>query len=191
VVFSRDSAYPVGLGYPGVRFPADEIGYTWNHDNANTYYWPSGLLVPPGQWSWVALTIAPTEAILYLGANGTLRSATNAIAHDVESWDGPTDIGADTLSVPGTVFNGKIDEVAVFNYTLSSAQIGTLYRTAVFGGSNPLVCQPIGADLVLNWPYGALLQATNLAGPWTTNSAAASPYTLKPNGPQMFYRILQ
>jgi len=191
VVFSRDSAYPVGLGYLGVRFPEDEIGYTWNHDNANTYYWPGKLFVPPGQWSFVALTIAPTEAILYLGTNGILLSATNAIAHDAEPWDGPTTIGADTLSVPGSVFNGKMDEVAVFNYTLSPAQIGALYSIAVLGGPITLSCQTVGTNLVLSWPHGTLLQATNLAGPWITNNAATSPYPLVPTEPQMFYRAKQ
>jgi hypothetical protein len=191
VVFSRESTYPVGLGYLGTRFPQDEIGYTWNQDNYDTYYWPSKMFVPPGQWSFVALTIAPTQAILYLGSNGVLLSATNAIAHDVEPWDGPTSIGADTLSVPGTVFNGKMDEVAVFNYTLSPAQIGALYSLAVFGGPVTLSCQTIGTNLVLSWPRGTLLQTTNLNGPWTINNAAASPYTLVPNQPQMFYRIQQ
>jgi Concanavalin A-like lectin/glucanases superfamily/Bacterial Ig domain len=189
LVFSRESTYPVGLGYLGIRFPEDEIGYTWNQDNADTYYWPSKLFVPPGQWSFVALTIAPTQAILYLGSNGVLLSATNAIAHDVEPWDGPTAIGADTFSVPGTVFHGEMDEVAVFNYTLSPAQIATLYTTALAGSPVTLSCQISGTNLVLSWPHGTLLQATNIAGPWTTNNAATSPYTLVPDEPQMFYRI--
>jgi hypothetical protein len=44
-----------------------------------------------------------------------------------------------------------------------------------------------GTNLQVSWPYGTLLQATNLAGPWTKNSAA-SPYTIVPNTPQMFFR---
>jgi len=190
VVFSRDSTYPVGLGYLGTRFPQDEIGYTWNKDNANTYYWPSKLFVPPGQWSFVALTIAPTGAILYLGTNGILVSSTNAIAHDVERWDGPTAIGADTLSVPGTVFNGEMDEVAVFNYTLSPAQVGALYSTALIGGPVLLSCQFSGSNVVLSWPHGTLLQATNLNGAWTPVVGAAPPsFAIAPAG-QMFFRVM-
>jgi hypothetical protein len=43
----------------------------------------------------------------------------------------------------------------------------------------------------LNWTQGALLQATNLNGPWVTNTTTP-PYSVMPatNGPQMFYRIL-
>jgi hypothetical protein len=46
-----------------------------------------------------------------------------------------------------------------------------------------------GGQLVMSWPLGALLQATNLPGPWTTNDAP-SPYTNKPLQQQMFYRVL-
>jgi hypothetical protein len=190
LVFSRGSTYPVGFGYMGgTRIPPDEIGYTWNQNNANTYNWPSRLFAPIGQWSLVVLTIAPTQAIIYVGANGILNSSTNAIAHGVELWDGPTAIGADTLSGPSRVFNGKIDEVAVFNYTLSSAQVGALYSLAVLGGPVTLSGQPSGADLVLSWPHGTLLQAADPNGPWTPVIGAAPPsFTVTPVGP-VFYRV--
>lgn len=48
--------------------------------------------------------------------------------------------------------------------------------------------QPIGGKLILSWPQGVLLEATNITGPWTTNNAT-SPYTNQPNNPQMFYRV--
>lgn len=69
---------------------------------------------------------------------------------------------------------------------------GVLIRELqVFG--TPIVnlsLQPAaGNNLTLKWPQGVLLQATNLAGPWTTNNAT-SPYNVSPSGAQMFYRIL-
>ena len=45
--FSPEQHLPGWTGLPWPRFPADEIGYTWNHDNANTYYRPSKLFVRP------------------------------------------------------------------------------------------------------------------------------------------------
>jgi hypothetical protein len=190
VVLSRGSTYAVGLGYlGGTRIPPDEIGYTWNQNNANTYNWPSRLFTPPGQWSFVVLTIAPTQAVLYVGTNGILKSSTNAVAHGVELWDGPTAIGADTLSGPSRVFNGKIDEVAVFNYTLSPAQVGALYSLALLGSPVTLNCQRSGTDLVLNWPHGTLLQAPDPNGPWTQVLGAAPPsFTVTPVGPA-YYRV--
>jgi hypothetical protein len=190
LIYSSESTYPVGLSYSGPRFAEDEIGYTWNKENINTYGWASGLFVPPGQWSFVALTIAPTQAVLYLGSNGVLLSATNAIAHDVEPWDGPTSIGGDTTDVPSTVFNGKMDEVAIFNYTLPPAQVNTLYSTALLGAPLTLNCQPSGAGVVLSWSHGTLVQATNLSGPWTPVTGAAPPsFAVKPPAGQTFFRV--
>jgi hypothetical protein len=45
-------------------------------------------------------------------------------------------------------------------------------------------------SLTLNWNSGMLLQATNVAGPWATNTEATSPYLITPIGPRMFYRLL-
>jgi hypothetical protein len=45
-----------------------------------------------------------------------------------------------------------------------------------------------GLTLQLSWPYGTLLQATNVTGPWTVN-ANSSPYPVSPTGPRMFYRV--
>ena len=190
VVFSRGSTYTVGLGYlGGTRILPDEIGYTWNQNNANTYNWPSRLFTAPGQWSFVVLTIAPTQAVLYVGTNGILKSSTNALAHDVELWDGPTAVGADTLNGPSRVFNGKVDEVAVFNSTLSPAQVGALYSLALLGGPVALSYQRSGIDLVLSWPHGKLVQAADPIGPWTPVDGAAPPsYTVTPVG-SVYYRI--
>ncbi len=190
VVFSRGSTYAVGLGYMGgTRIPPNEIGYTWNQNNANTYNWPSRLLVPPGQWSFVALTVAPTQATFYLGTNGILNSSTNAIAHDVELWDGPTAIGSDTLSGPSRVFNGEIDEVAIFNYTLSPAQVEALYSLALAGPPMTLSCQRSGGDIMLSWPHGTLLQATDPSGTWTPVAGAAPPSFSVTPLEQMYYRV--
>ncbi len=190
LVFSRGSTYAVGLNYMNpARVPPNEIGYTWNQNNANTYGWPSRLFTPPGQWSFVALTVAPTQAIMFVGTNGILRAATNAIAHGVELWDGPTAIGADTTNVPSRVFNGKVDEVAMFNYTLSAAQVGAIYSMGVVGGPVTLTYQPAGTNLVLSWPHGTLLQAPDVNGPWTNVVGAVPPsFIATPQG-QIFYRV--
>ena len=93
------------------------------------------------------------------------------------------------MNGPSRVFNGKIDEVAVFNYTLSSAQVGALYSLARLGGPVTLSCQLSGADLVLSWPHGTLLQAVDPNGPWTPVVGTAPPsFTVTPVGP-VFYRV--
>jgi hypothetical protein len=47
-----------------------------------------------------------------------------------------------------------------------------------------------GGNLTLTWSHGTLLQAPTPNGPWQTNSAAASPYTVPINSPQQFYRVI-
>jgi hypothetical protein len=190
VVFTRASTYSKGLNYIAMPSRPNMIGYTWNQNNINTYGWASGLVTPPGQWSFVALTIAPTQAIIYLGANGVLLSATNAIAHDVEAWNGSTLLGADTVALPGRILEGKLDEVAVFDYTLSPAQIAQLYSTAFTGHPVTLSVQRSGGSLLLSWLYGTLLAAPSVHGPWTPVSGVAPPsYTVTPSAAQMFYRV--
>jgi predicted alpha-1,6-mannanase (GH76 family) len=46
-----------------------------------------------------------------------------------------------------------------------------------------------GGQVILTWPFGRLLEATNLSGPWITNSAALSPYAVAPNGTSGFFRV--
>jgi hypothetical protein len=56
------------------------------------------------------------------------------------------------------------------------------------GAAVTLNIVPAGNQLQIVWPYGTLLETTNLAGPWTTN-ANSSPYLVTPTGGQRFYRV--
>jgi hypothetical protein len=47
-----------------------------------------------------------------------------------------------------------------------------------------------GSQLTLSWPGGSeLLEATNVTGPWSTNTSASSPLMITPSEPQKFYRL--
>lgn len=46
---------------------------------------------------------------------------------------------------------------------------------------------PSGSNLLVSWPIGSLLQATNITGPWITNTAT-SPLTVTPTAPRLFFR---
>jgi hypothetical protein len=66
----------------------------------------------------------------------------------------------------------------------------TLYAASLaLAAAPPVTLQLDPATLQLTWSQGTLLQATNLTGPWTTNSSP-SPFTITPSsGPQMFYKV--
>jgi hypothetical protein len=103
------------------------LTYTWNNNSSATYGFVSGLTIPQNQWSFVAVVIAPTRATLYLGTGGVLTNSVNAIAHIAEPWGGNAEIGNDICCGSGRIYNGMIDEVAVFNKALSADDIAGLY----------------------------------------------------------------
>jgi hypothetical protein len=176
---NRNSGTVAGLGY----YNNDRLGYKWNNDAAATWGFNSGLLIPTDMWSFVAVVIEPTKATLYLYNTNGLQTAVNTTAHNNQSWGGSQAnirIGCDNSAA--TAFNGKIDEVAVFNRALSQSEVLQM------AGVPSLSIQPAGSQVRLTWPFGTLLEATNVTGPWTTN-LNASPYLVTPTGPQKFYRV--
>lgn len=171
-----------GLGYNDQQM----LGYTWNNNNGNTYGFASGLVIPQDQWSFVAVTISPTEAVLFLGDQTGLRTATNAIAHASGAFGNTWRIGSDANTDPGRNFNGTMDEVAIFDTTLTVDQVAGLFAS---GAYVKLQVQKVGANIQVTWPQGILLQADELTGPWSTNSAT-SPYVTPASGARKFYRAL-
>ena len=190
VCFYRSGGTVAGINYGG-SFGSNTgmIGYTWNNDQ-NTWNWNSGLTPPANQWSFVALAIGPSRAILYLVNSGGLQAATNNLTHVNQSFSNPGTIGTDTYNSSARAFNGILDEVAVFNYTLTLSQIQSLFANGNQLSQVNVGMQKSGANWSLTWPQGTLLQSTNLTGPWSRASASASPLGVSPTNNAMFYRVL-
>jgi len=55
-------------------------------------------------------------------------------------------------------------------------------------GNVTLSIVPSGNNVLVTWPTGTLLEATNITGPWSTNTAT-SPYMAPLDSPQKFYRV--
>jgi hypothetical protein len=111
-----------GIGFSGLAGATNQLQYTWNNNNAATYNWVSGLTVPNNEWVFVALTIEPTKATLYLNN----KTATNAIAHVAQAI---TDINLGRDTQTGRFFRGVIDDARVYSRTLSLAEIAYLADT--------------------------------------------------------------
>ena len=122
---------------------ANELRYTWN-GVGSTYSWNSGLTVPNGQWTFVALVITGSNATIYMQPQGgAMQSATNAVTNAPSAFDGVTDIGQDPVG--GRFFNGSMDEVHIYNTALSGAALTALLNdvpptvaTAAAASSNPV-----------------------------------------------------
>jgi hypothetical protein len=169
------------------------LGYTWNNNAAAAYQFNSGIYPPTNQWSFVALVVQPTQAIIYSFNASGIKSATNVLAHTSDVFGNNWQIGRDNSANAndGTrTFDGLIDEVAVFNYSLTASQLLSLYTSG--GGIGPVTLriQDVGGKVVLTWPAGTLQEASSLSGPWNDNNAATSPYTNNaPTDGTKFYRV--
>ncbi|MFH2021653.1 MAG: LamG-like jellyroll fold domain-containing protein, partial [archaeon] len=88
------------------------------------------------QWYHVAWTKAGTASKIYLNGNldGTWADAPNTVLPNTEALD----IGRHPT---GYYFNGSIDEVKIYNISLSQEQIIADYQAGLAGRSNNLVVQ--------------------------------------------------
>ncbi|HSU54428.1 MAG TPA: immunoglobulin domain-containing protein, partial [Candidatus Dormibacteraeota bacterium] len=106
------------------------LGYNWNND-PNTTGWDSGLQLPASQWSFVSLTVTPTNATINVMNTNGVSSATHTYPHTPALFAGTTMIGDDPGTTSGALtFNGYIDEVGVFNQALSETQLQSMFANA-------------------------------------------------------------
>jgi hypothetical protein len=171
------------------------LGYHWN-DNGNSYNFDTGLLPPVDQWSFVALTIEPTNATFYLiNSDGmsTVETYTNDYAnnyvHPVQAFNTPGHIGGDDYDAN---FIGVIDEVAIFNQTLTTEQVTNLYNIAV---NPPKIAVTLsitfsGGNVIVSWSpvVGTLYEATSPSGPWTSDGTT-SPFVAPASATQKYYTV--
>ena len=82
-------------------------------------------------------------------------------------------------------FTGGIDEVAIYNHSLTPDRVHAHYAESL----QPLKLSYSGGQITLTWVLGTLVSSSNLAGPYTPVPGAASPYhpTIGPGS--VFYRI--
>jgi hypothetical protein len=146
--------------------------------------------IADGNWHMVAYTYTgipgSSNGQLYVdGVPMAVDSVTTAPAGDsLDVWiGGSPDYGTSRL------INAKIANAAIYPQALTGTQIQDLY-TGVYAGTVHLGASRSGSNITLTWPAGTLLQSTNVLGPWTTNTAAVSPYVVPATNKQQFFRAL-
>ena len=158
-----------------------------------------------GEWNGTTSTYPSTDPGAPLETVALLGAGTDPAAYGVT-----TDLAVTNVSVPGSLYTqftltyasqpadaGKYVGVALFvgrndgSTTINSYagfdDISLLVQSAAPASVPTPALQFTGGNLVITLPTGILLQATNLAGPWTTNSGS-SPYTVTPTNSAMFFR---
>ena len=182
---SNDAA---GFGFGGIT-NADgsgnivaELGYTWNTNNPNTYNWNSHLFLEEGIWSFVALTVTPTNATIYLyyarDSYTNMLKAVNTTNHSVESFSGAysaqTWIGSDPQGGigGGRSFPGSISDVAVYKRAMKESEIQRLFLMALgirlvyvptFKSNRQfrLLCMPDNNSSLVVWPAATRIRLIN------------------------------
>ncbi|MGA2247207.1 MAG: LamG-like jellyroll fold domain-containing protein [Verrucomicrobiota bacterium] len=178
LLFGRSGTDAAGLGFGSAVNAAGvaELGYNWNTNSAAAYNFQSGLYPPVGQWSFVALVVQSNQATIYLyyldsvTGQPDLYSAVNPIAHGPESFsDGTNTIGTDAYDLETRVFNGDIDEAAVFNSALTSSQLFAMFSKGT--GTGPVAAsittQPQSAATYVGNTVTLAASGINGSGPIT------------------------
>jgi len=162
IAFCRGGSTCAGLNFGPGSIP-NELRYTWNNSRWDE---STGLTVPTSQWSFVALVVTPTNGTIYVGTNGILNSFTDVATEPNQAFDASLLIGYDPSS-GSRLFNGRLDEVAIYNHSLTSTQIQQLYTSALTAPA------PLALSEVVAWGCNVSGE-TNVPGGLTNVVAIAA-----------------
>jgi beta-galactosidase len=180
----------IGHGDSSWRMSVNPAGEPGGADGGGSGDAMSATSIVNTGWHMVAFTYTGVSNLtnngsLYvdgvLAANDTISTPPG---NNLDVWiGGAPDYGT------GRLLPGNLAQVAVFANSFTAAQVRALYNTSLAAPVIPLRMAPTGTgSFVLQWFPGGLLQATNLAGPWLTNSAT-SPYQIIPTNSQMYFKL--
>jgi hypothetical protein len=165
----------VNLAKFGLQFqnptPGLGLAYNWN-SLPSAVNWNSGINLTDGDWNFAALIIQPNQAILYVPGQ---TPATNIATHPVLALDGQSFIGTSFTNV-----NGTIDEVALFNRSLSLGEVFSQYAAAVGNFAPQVFGDPTSPPLFVGETLNLTVDAggtPNLTYQWRKNTAPISGAT--------------
>jgi hypothetical protein len=152
-------------------------------------------------------TVLGTDDEVYGGSTLTLNNLTSGQFYTVQLF-GLNDTAGASRQGNYSIPTDPADVSASFSFGDNVYVVGTFKATGTtqiitpgIGGGGAYLAAVIvrnivpsptitwsGSNLLVTWPGGTLLQTTNLiTGPWITNHSA-SPLTVVPTAPAMFYR---
>jgi Concanavalin A-like lectin/glucanases superfamily/Immunoglobulin I-set domain len=154
------------------------------------------LALPLNQWQFLAGTLDTSgNGKLYL--NGQLVATVTGVSHSAGT--NPVSIG-ESLVYTGRFFEGRIDEVAIYNVTLSAAQIAAAYAAAEGPPSLSIAAEPHAVAVA--WPtnFAAYTLQTNSNLNSSNWVSVTAPYTVSGTNyvftnsvgeTSVFYRLAQ
>lgn len=130
-------------------------------DNKLKMYWGnsallmSGIDIPVGEWSFVAMTASRDEVVLYLSdESGHFQRQKRGGHFDVESFTEGFLIGSNNKA-NNQYFNGAIDDVRVYNYFMEGHAIKDIFKGGITTNPLPLNRSIDVESRILRWNPGS------------------------------------
>jgi PKD repeat protein len=161
----------VNPGIPGT------LGYNWA-GLASSYGWNSGLTVPTNEWSMVSLVITPTNATIYAMTTNGFTSASTTNAHVTIPFANDSMIGFENYNSELRTFDGGIDDVGIFNYPLTSAQLNSMFVAATGVGQPNFTVQPLSHSVAQGFSTQFTTTVTGATSyQWKAGAVGSGVYT--------------
>ena len=172
----------------GLTFSVD-VASGWHPENTHTYW---AVQMNWGQWYVSA-------AEMDQATGGSLSPRTLTVDTNASAWNDLTVSGTggtNTASVPligstsTTGLTGYMTGIGLVTTTTGTSWVSYDNLTITGDGFTilpGLSLAPSGANVVVTWGYGTLVESTSVTGPWTPASGT-SPKTVSPSGTH-FYRL--
>ena len=150
--------------------PDNTVDYNWS-GSSTAYNYGDPYGIQTNQWGMAVCEVQPSNAVFYVyGTSGLIGIATNNFNNaPFESFFGGNEIGSDPNGGTGRILHGLMNELAIFNYDLSPAQISALYYAATNGAlAAPLVVsQPQNIDVIAGLTGTFTVGASSFVQPLT------------------------
>lgn len=152
-------------------YEGDAIVFHTNSPNYGadtlTFHWSPNL----GQWYHLAVTRAAGTYTLHI--NG-IAVATSSDSHAIADASAPLTIGQ---AEGGFNFNGLLDEIAIYNRALTTAEIQSIFNAGSFGQCKTASFTGMGSNVTVQTD-AANFTFDNVSTPGTTSVSAIDPATV-------------
>ncbi len=145
IVFCRGGGTLAGFCFGATN----DLRYHWDGGH---FTWNSGLVVPDNTWTFVALTVTPSAATIYMDPGTGMKSATHTVAHPVEPFDAPLTIGCDPYN-NSRWFKGTLDDIRVYRRALTRSEVAAA-AAGLGSAANPVpghITSHSSNRLLLTW----------------------------------------
>jgi hypothetical protein len=199
----NDSGWPTGraeLGYGD----GDEVTVVPTNGQLTTYFRRSFMVAEPGVYTNLFLWLLRDDGgVVYVNGREVYRSPNvpaGPVGHTTTTVSGQNgENTVDTNVVSAGVLVAGTNVVAVSIHQAGATSSDMSFNFELWGIAAPRVPEPLplyygmgGEGLVLAWGDGEfrLLQATNVAGPWVTNSLPGW-YRAGVTNPESYFRLVR